>query len=278
MQRLGRKLDGARERALASALLDGTYSPPPPRPAVSVILTRAGTVGLEVFMLRRAGTMAFMPRRMVFPGGSVDEQDRRTPLSSDFGLADLAGHLGVPADDAGAKLTTAVRETFEETQVLLARPRVSRSPSPWAAGDLERQRRLVLDRTLTINELLDHYHLKVEVADLKPWARWITPAIAPVRFDVTFFLAVLPRGQSAADVSSEAQEATWWQPSALLAQAHGGKAELATTQRELLAELAEIPDLAAALDSPRRLTPICLQPSPVGDDYYLVYPQDYANP
>ena len=46
-----------------------------PRHAATVVLLRDAPAGLEVYLLRRAGTMAFAAGMHVFPGGSVDPRD-----------------------------------------------------------------------------------------------------------------------------------------------------------------------------------------------------------
>lgn len=73
---------------------------PEARLSATVVLLRDATGGLEVFMLRRLTTMAFGAGAHVFPGGVVDAIDQA-------------------ADEANALANAAVRETAEETGVLL---------------------------------------------------------------------------------------------------------------------------------------------------------------
>src|ERR1700759_2064337 len=71
----------ARDPGPAEAPNDGT--PAPPRPAASVVLLRRGGKhaqrALEVLLLKRTDTAAFMPGAWVFPGGSVDPADGEGP-------------------------------------------------------------------------------------------------------------------------------------------------------------------------------------------------------
>ncbi len=111
-----------RAREFASAGL----RPAVPRDAATVILVRPGS-GVEVFLLRRTAALEFAPGACVFPGGSVDERDA-DPAIAETGWvgpapADLGHLLGIPADRARALACAAVRETFEESGVLLAGPR-----------------------------------------------------------------------------------------------------------------------------------------------------------
>src|SRR5690242_696386 len=54
---------------------------PPVRDAATVLLVRDAAAGVEVFAFRRVAGMAFAPGMLVFPGGSVDAGDARTPFS-----------------------------------------------------------------------------------------------------------------------------------------------------------------------------------------------------
>lgn len=122
---------------------------PPPAPALaaaSLLLLRDGDAGLEVFHVRRAATMAFSAHATAFPGGRVDPADDAAlapAVTTAPGAADLdawARRLGLadrpvetqaqdePAAVAARFLAAVVRETFEETGVLLARPHRGRGP------------------------------------------------------------------------------------------------------------------------------------------------------
>jgi 8-oxo-dGTP pyrophosphatase MutT (NUDIX family) len=262
------RIEPAEQRERAAAILAGGTAAPV-RPAVSVLLSRQRDAAVEVFLLRRAASMAFMPGRLVFPGGGVDPSDRDCPLlSTSEDVARIAAELGEPDDVAQTLVTTAVRETFEETGVLLGRTADGQRPP--GADDVARYRARTLDREMTIRDVLERCELTTSAADLKPWTRWITPPISPIRFDVTFFLAALPAGQSAGEVSTEAQDATWWRPAEVLAAARDGQVDLAYPQRTMLRELDQWPELAAAFEAPRDLTPVRRRPVRIDDDLYLV--------
>ena len=117
---------------LAARLADiaaGRVAPAVPRDAATVIVLRSAPddgghrPGVEVLMLRRTAAMKFAPGAYVFPGGSVDPAD----YSADIGWhgpspAEFGARLGASAEVARALVCAAVRETFEESGVLLAGP------------------------------------------------------------------------------------------------------------------------------------------------------------
>ncbi len=149
--------------------------------AASVLLARAPGSS-EVFVVRRSETLRFFGGFWAFPGGKVDAADCAIPVEP-------------AADPLAVRRATAARELFEETGVLLARPADGSQPAP--IPDLERWRREVVADRLSFAELLVRLGLVVHAADLHLIGSVTTPAFAPIRFDTTFFVAVLPSGQEA---------------------------------------------------------------------------------
>ncbi len=185
----------AREHAAAG------LPPAVPRDAATVILVRpgAGVSGVEVFLLRRTEALEFAPGACVFPGGSVDERDA-DPAIADTGWvgpapAEIGRMLGISAGRARALVCAAVRETFEESGVLLAGPAPAELVADSVVPVEDRQR--LLSGSLSLGELLSRHGLALRADLLTPWARWITPEISPRRFDTWFFAAALPPGQLA---------------------------------------------------------------------------------
>jgi 8-oxo-dGTP pyrophosphatase MutT (NUDIX family) len=55
-----------------------------------------------------------------------------------------------------------------------------------------------------------------EPAVLVPFSRWITPEMAPMRYDTRFYLALAPEGAEPAPDRREVDHAEWWTPAKAL--------------------------------------------------------------
>jgi 8-oxo-dGTP pyrophosphatase MutT (NUDIX family) len=87
--------------------------PAVPRLAATVVLLRPASPGIEVYLLRRAASMAFASGMYAFPGGAVDPGDHEgEALAAGWGE-----RLGRPEAEAQAVVRAAVRELAEETGV-----------------------------------------------------------------------------------------------------------------------------------------------------------------
>lgn len=248
--------------ARARDVLGGAVPPVTPRDAATVMLLRpvqgAGEGGLQVYMLRRRSSMAFAAGAYVFPGGSVDTSD------SDEGIPwagpdarEWGRRLDAPAPLARALVCAAVRETFEESGVLLAGPAGPGAGPALAAtgdGEWEADRQALLAGSLTLAGLLRRRGLVLRSDLLRPWSRWITPVTEERRYDTRFFAAALPSGQHARDVGGEADETAWMEPGAALAAASRREIALMPPTAVTLGELRACGDVPAALAARRRVT------------------------
>jgi 8-oxo-dGTP pyrophosphatase MutT (NUDIX family) len=195
-----------------------------------------GAPGLHAFLMVRRPTLAFAPGMAVFPGGSVDPRDFD-------GVADVEGpppaewaeRLGVDEPLAAALLCAAVRETFEETGVLLA-TRADRFVDTQEPAWRE-TRRLLEAHDLAFSEVLAGHGLALRTDLLTPWARWTTPRFERRRFRTWFFVAHLPAGQSAEAVSTESTSGSWTTPARAMADADSGIVDMLPPQYYSLAEL-----------------------------------------
>ena len=170
-----------------------------PRDAASLVIVDRDDGAPRVLMGRRAARHVFMPGRHVFPGGRVDPDDRVQARS--FTISDPAAErlcAGPPArfgpTEAVAAALAAIRETFEETGVMVAR----REEGQASAGVWEDFRR---------------EGLRPAPEELVPFARAVTPPGPPRRFDARFFCApasTIGRWPAAGDVPDDELEAVDW--------------------------------------------------------------------
>ena len=197
----------------ALAFTDGTRQPVDARHASTVVLLRDGDGrpgGLEVYLLRRHVDMAFAAGMCVFPGGGVDKRD----FDADIGWVgptptQWAQRLDTDEAFARALVCAAVRETFEESGVLLAGPTEDTVVEDTTGEDWEADRHRLETREVSFTEFLKRRGLKLRTDLLRFWGSWVTPVFEPRRFNARFFLADLPAGQATRDVSTESDEVVW---------------------------------------------------------------------
>jgi 8-oxo-dGTP pyrophosphatase MutT (NUDIX family) len=247
-----------------------------PKQAATVLLLRDGAPGLEVYLLRRTKGMPFAGGMTAYPGGGVDPRDGDVEVAW-FGPspAEWATAFGCDERIARELVCAAVRETFEEAGVLLAGDPDGGAVVPDVSGDdWEEQRQALLTRDLSLTELLAGRRLALRSDLLRPFAHWITPPVEPRRYDTKFFVAALPVGQEARDVSGEADEASWLTPSAALAEAAAGARPMLPPTTHTLGQLQPFPDVDAALagSPPEPLHPISPTLEETADGRWAVLP------
>jgi 8-oxo-dGTP pyrophosphatase MutT (NUDIX family) len=249
---------GLAERAREFAATGRT--PAVPRDAATVILLREAP-DVEAFLLRRTDALEFAPGACVFPGGSVDERDGDGQIGwAGRSPDEFAGWLNTSAERARALVCAAVRETFEESGVLLAGP----SPTELVqdSATLALDRRALLDGSCSLAELLGRRGLVLRADLLTPWARWVTPEFSPRRFDTWFFASPMPSGQvtavtgGAGHESAESVSGSWLKPPQALEAARAGQITLLPPTAVTLAELAGHQDVASILAQRRVITPL----------------------
>ena len=188
-------------------LLHVQREPALPRPAATVLLLRDSPQGLEVLMTRRSATASFAPGAYVFPGGGVDALDtaahaqaRRRPGQSDLHLT---------------QAIAAIRESYEELGVLLARRPDGSPPTP---DDIA-----AIDRARPFAAQCAQRGLELAADEVFVLAHWVTDRDLPRRFDVPFLVARMPPGQTPVADESEQFEPLWVRPAdALERHAAGG--------------------------------------------------------
>jgi len=275
---------------MATRLADlaaGRIEVPVPRDAATVMILRNAdeTPGadVEVLMLRRTAAMKFAPGAYVFPGGSVDPADYGVevgwhgPSPEEFGA-----RFGATAEVARALVCAAVRETFEESGVLLAGHPASGDPVVPVGPEWEADRMALVGGTLSLAGLLARRGLVLRADLLVPWARWITPDGEPRRFDARFFAAALPDGQQVTGHEAESDHVAWLRPADAIDAAKAGTMALlpptATTLNDFATAVASGHGVADILDTRREIE--LVQPQMVLTDGtpWLIIPDEIGYP
>lgn len=200
--------------------------------------------GLEVLLLERHIESDFAGGALVFPGGKVDPADQALPPERWEGRDPArwreALGVGTTAEALGL-LVAAVRETFEESGVLLA----TRAGRAVTDADLAepafveaRQRLASRDERFDWTQWLVEQDLVLDLGALALWAWWVTPEGQHKRFNTRFFAARLPASQSAAHDEVETTALRWTTPDDALAEARAGRAVVVFPTRKNLEALA----------------------------------------
>jgi 8-oxo-dGTP pyrophosphatase MutT (NUDIX family) len=221
------------------------------RLAATVLLLRDGPAGLEVFMVERHYAIDFASGALVFPGGRVDAADAA------FG-----------DDPAKVLRVAAIRETFEECGILLARPRgTARLVNAAELAGIDARHRARLNKAETTLPAIAAAE-GLDLADdlLVPWAHWITPANQAKRYDTHFFLAVAPTDQVGLHDGHESVDSVWITPAAALAGVEAGTYKMVFATHLNLVKLARSATVADAIAAARAAPVVTVQPIPLKHD------------
>lgn len=225
-------------------------------PSATTLLVRDAP-GLEVLMVERHHQIDFASGALVFPGGKT------APADSD-------PHWEHHCDGGweGAERATriaAVREAFEESGVLLARPAGARGADrPLASADqvaplAELRDAISKDATLLL-PAIENARLVLALDALVPFAHWITPKGVPKRFDTHFFIAHAPEGQLAAHDGWETVDAVWITPNEALAAAREGRRKMVFPTRLNVEMLAHSRTAEEAMHAARSRKIVTVEP------------------
>jgi len=264
---------------VAREYADGRREAAEPRNAATVILLRDSVDGPEAYYLRRQLSMDFAAGMAVFPGGGVDPRDFRTDEASELAWAGpppatWAGRLGCDEATARALVCAAVRETFEESGVLLAGPSEDEVVPDTTAADWEADRVALEAREVSLSHVLTRRGLVLRSDLLSVWDAWLTPVFEPKRYRTWFFVARLPAGQVTRDVSRESSSVTWLPASLAADQADSGALAMMPPTYLTSLEVGTFTDADAVLDEAVARTPTMFCPTvePLGDGWTLSMP------
>lgn len=257
--------------------------------AATVVLTRSGPRGLEVYLLKRPKASGFMGGAWVFPGGKLDPGDCALPAAAlcdgHRKLCDRLGETpGRPLDDDTRRglVVALCRELFEEAGILLARDGASQEMFSDAHPHFERvlaQRSKLCSGEISLEALLKESGLCLDVSGLGYWAHWVTPSAERRRFDTRFFVAALPPGQTPEREPTETSDARWMSPVEALEAQRGGEMFLPPPTLRTLEDMqgrGSVEELMAFMErqAPFAIMPK-LQPLQEGMAVLLPWDRDY---
>jgi 8-oxo-dGTP pyrophosphatase MutT (NUDIX family) len=229
-----------------------------PRPASTILLLRdSSDREIEVFMMVRHYEIDFNSGALVFPGGSVDKGDQEIIARPEL----YAGGEGLDAAGLSFRIA-AIRETFEESGILLARAKGSESlVDAKRAAEIEASGRADLSEgKTTFLEVLTGNGVVLALDQLVPYAHWITPEGMPKRFDTWFFLAAAPPAQVGAHDGKESTDSIWLSPREALAGGENGRFKLPFPTTRNLIKLGKQPNVKAAIDESRDKPVVTVMP------------------
>ena len=261
----------------AREFADGTREPAEPRDAATVILMRPGSAGQpEVYLLRRQRSMAFAGGMAVFPGGGVDHRDDDATVAwAGPSAAEWAASLGTSEDHARALVCAAVRETFEESGVLLAGTSADNVVADTSGDDWEADRVALESRELAMTDFLNRRGLVLRTDLLGTWSGWLTPIFEPRRYRTWFFVARLPEGQITRDVSSESSEVLWLSAGDAVTSAESEELGMLPPTYLTLLEISQHAQLdqVLAASAGRRVEMFMPEVQSEGGDFTLTFPE-----
>lgn len=211
-----------------------------PRVASTIVLVRDDP--FEVLTVRRHATATFA-NAIVFPGGVVDADDH-----DDEWMPLLTGADDLEPGERAVRIA-GIRETFEETGLLLAR-------RPDGTDVAQPDRPLA-----TFRETVAESGGLLALGDIHPFGHWITPTRQPKRFDTRFLLARAPRNQTPLADGTETVGIEWASPEALIERARQGEQDIMFPTYANLLRLRESPDSTDAIRAAATRPPFAVHPT-----------------
>jgi 8-oxo-dGTP pyrophosphatase MutT (NUDIX family) len=220
-------------------------TPAEPRLSATILMLRDALPGPpEVLMVKRHYEIDFAAGALVFPGGKASADDSRAEWD-----AYTDGDYGPVQQDARI---AAVREAYEESGLLLARPVSARGTGAALVGadvaDKLAPHRHAVDRgEMSFLDLIREHDLVLALDSLVHFGHWITPIMMPKRFDTHFYVAPAPANQIAAHDGRETTDAVWLSAEEALAQEADGRATIIFPTRMNLKRLTLATSMTDAL-------------------------------
>ncbi|MDD4356355.1 MAG: hypothetical protein PHN98_03810 [Smithellaceae bacterium] len=234
-----------------------------PADASTVVLLRPCRVksiqDIEVLLVLRNRQSSFVPGYHVFPGGSLDPEDYQSGVERFVRGIDrqqatrVLPDMSSPEKALGAWVA-GIREMFEEVGILIAR---KKDGTPVTIGTPEerqrfdRYRQLVNKGEMKFLQMLEAENILLSGDRLHYFSHWITPEFLPLRYDVRFFVTLVPAEQSVVHDGVELTDHIWIRPSLALADYEAGRLGMVLPQIITLEELSRFKTVEEVIASAR---------------------------
>ncbi|NVM05021.1 MAG: hypothetical protein HWN67_22050 [Candidatus Helarchaeota archaeon] len=204
-----------------------------PKYAASVILIRknfeeTADTDFEILLIKRSETMKFLGGFHAFPGGKIKDDDyiernlkrcRGRNINQAYNILLNQKTSFKEKKIALSFWIAAIREVFEEVGILIAYKGdqlVDLSNKSEISRYQEHREKLIKNK-ISMLEIMEMEDLFYAVDKLHYFRHFITPPLAPIRFDTRFFLTKLPEGQQRIDPDyKEIADYEWLTPKASL--------------------------------------------------------------
>lgn len=227
----------------------------PLREAATILLLRptedAEQPGVEVLTLTRSDRLVFSAGATAFPGGRVEESDASLQHA-------------------------AVRETFEETGLLLAVRENGTPASEEIEGLPEGIQAQIEGDAALFTPFLTQWGLSPDVSRMHAISRWITPEGEPRRYDTHFFVAAVPSGQEIRELSGESVSWQWLSPQQALNEFRAGRCFLMPPTWSQLRLLSQATTVNEALQLPSQDQPVTPRVEPGPTRHVVDFPDHEA--
>jgi 8-oxo-dGTP pyrophosphatase MutT (NUDIX family) len=131
-------------------------------------------------------------------------------------------------------------------------------------------------RAAAVRELAEEAGIEMTADALVGYSRWITPSVAPIRFDTRFYVALAPAHSPPKPDGSETVDAGWFGPQDALDMHYAGDLPLVFPTIKHLESLVGFANAAEALEAARGREVKSVEPRVVGegDEQRIVLPDD----
>jgi recombination protein RecT len=220
-------------------------------------------------MARRSARSGFAPDAFVFPGGTIEAQDReRDAKARTLGLqGERLAEERLSVDAAVA--IAALRELFEEAGILIASCASGAAIGLQTMGEAASERSLVCRGALTFADFLQKHDWYADARALALFSHWITPNSEPRRYDTYFFFAAAPYDAGGKADAFETHDDLWISPAAALERHHSGTFHLVFPTIKHLERLAAFDSLESVMHFARTKPIVTILPATVADGFDL---------